>query len=74
MNAERVPTINGADIRAERARRKVSQAELAAEVGWFASTLVNIENDQVEVTQDACRRLLDAIERIAERKRQEQAA
>lgn len=76
MSADMATVLSAADVRAERARYKVSQAELAAEIGWYAQTLINIENDQVELTQQAYHDLLAAITRVAERKQEsaEQAA
>jgi ribosome-binding protein aMBF1 (putative translation factor) len=60
--------LSGADVRAERSRHKISQGELAAELGWYKPVMPSIENDRVPLTQEAYRQLLEAISRIAARR------
>lgn len=52
----------GESIMAERARKRISQADLAKRLGWYPSTLVEIELGRVGVDSETYRRVLDAIE------------
>ncbi|MBN1459537.1 MAG: hypothetical protein JXA57_08365 [Armatimonadetes bacterium] len=69
--------LTGSDIRAERNRHNppITQEELSAEMGWNWRGLPGFfENGIVELSQAEYQRILEAIERIAERRKQESAA
>jgi len=53
-------------IRTERARRKVSQMELAARLGLWRPTLSDIENGRLEISEEEYRRILAAIREISQ--------
>lgn len=59
-------TLSGRDIRAERARHKVTQPQLAEKVGAYLHVIVGIEREQVELSQEEYHRILDAIKELAE--------
>jgi len=48
-------------IRRERARRKVSQMELAARLGLWRPTLSDIENGRLEISEEQFHTILAAI-------------
>ena len=48
-------------IRSERARRKVSQTELAARLGLWRPTLSDIENGRLEVSEEQFHTILATI-------------
>jgi len=52
-------------IKTERARRKVSQCELAARLGLWRPTLSDIENGRLGISEEECRRILAAIREIS---------
>ena len=57
--------LTGADVVAERSRHRITQAELAQELGWYTQVLPPIENGTVELSQEEYRRILAAIDRMA---------
>lgn len=48
-------------VRAERARRRITQAQLAASVGWAPSTLADLEGGRRQVRLDDVPLLCDAL-------------
>lgn len=51
----------GSDIRAERARYKVSQRQLAERLGIHTPALVNIEDDSIGISDDYAALILATI-------------
>ena len=52
-------------IRTERARRKVSQLELAARLGLWRPTLSDIENGRLEISEEQFHTILAAIRELS---------
>lgn len=52
----------GQEIRAERARRRISQQTLARRLGLWRGTLVDIERGRVPITAEQFARILRALE------------
>ena len=48
-------------IRAERARRRISQRKLADTAGLYQPTLIDIERGKVGIDYETYRRIMDAI-------------
>ncbi len=60
-----MPTLGdhvAAAVRAERARRRLSQAALAERLGWSASTLADLEGGRRQVRLDDLPLLCDALD------------
>lgn len=55
---------NGSDIRAERARKGVSQSWLAGKLGISVSTLRDIENDAVSIDAKEYTRIADILNAV----------
>ncbi len=51
----------GAEIRAERARRRVTQPELAERLGISRHTIVDIEAGRLQISADQFHRILRAL-------------
>lgn len=60
--------LNGRDVVAARAREDVNQEELAKALRLFDSTLSDIENGRIELSQADYQRLLDKIREMVEEK------
>jgi len=52
-------------IRTERARRKVSQMELAARLGLWRPTLSDIENGRLEISEEQFHTILATIRELS---------
>ena len=63
--AAKTTVLQGSDIRAERSRHRLNQQQLADRLGTYIGTLVAIEREHVELTQDEYRRILSTIEELA---------
>jgi len=74
MAIKGVEKLGGADIRAERSRHKITQAELAQELGLYELLFPSIENDEIKLEQSEYVRMLDAISRIVARRAEAAAA
>ena len=57
--------LTGADVVAERSRHRITQSELAKELGWYTQVLPPVEDGRVELSQEEYRRILAAIENLA---------
>ena len=57
--------LQGRDIRAERCRHRLTQVQLAAKLETYMGTLVSIEREHVQLSQEEYRRILDAIDELA---------
>jgi transcriptional regulator with XRE-family HTH domain len=60
-----MPTLGdhaAAAVRAERARRRISQAELARRIGWSPSTLADLEGGRRQVRLDDLPLLCEALD------------
>jgi len=53
-------------IRTERARRKVSQMELAARLGLWRPTLSDIENGRLDISDEQFRTIIAAIRELSQ--------
>jgi len=60
--------LNGRDVVAARAREDVNQEDLAKALRLFDSTLSDIENGRIELSQADYQRLLDKIREMVEEK------
>ncbi|MCC6483307.1 MAG: hypothetical protein IT209_00545 [Armatimonadetes bacterium] len=61
-------TTQGANIRAERVRYRLTQQELASELGLLRSTVVEVEQSKLEISQPEYVRWLTGINRLAAHK------
>lgn len=66
--------LGAADVRAERSRHRITQAELATEVGYYTQTMTLIEAEKIELSEAEYQRLLDGIEAIVARRKVEAEA
>lgn len=67
----RQATLTGADVRAERMRHQppVGQEEVRQVLGWNERGMIgHIENGDLEVTQSQLQKMLDAIEKVAQKR------
>ena len=71
MRSKNTATLSGADVRAERNRYGIKQAQLAAELGWYANIMPSVENDRIPLSQEGYQMMLDAVLRLAARRAKE---
>ena len=60
--------LTAADILAERSRHRITQTELATELGWYVQVIPPVEDGRVELSQDEYQRMLAAVEAIVARR------